>query len=51
MKEAPMMKKVPKEEINKGMELLYAKFTGSEVVTVDELKKFFKDMMKMMPKN
>lgn len=50
MTEAPKMKKLPEAEIKKGMELLYGKFTGKEVITADELKAYFEDMMKKMPK-
>ena len=42
MKGAP----IPEENTRKGIELLAEKMTGSEIVTADELKKYFDDMMK-----
>lgn len=39
-------KPIPEADTRKGIELLAEKMTGSEVVTADELKKYFDDMMK-----
>lgn len=41
-----MGKPLPEESTRKGIELLAEKMTGNEVVTADELKKFFNDMLK-----